>query len=91
MNDIVLFLYYIIFFVQSFSIFVFLYCSNVLPSELAAAHQDAGVIQFASSATVDISKSAGFKDNRLYCVAPILTPGTLILQNYKKKSCLQNL
>ena len=50
------------------------YYSNVLPSELADAHRDAGVIQFATSATVDISKSAGFKDNSLFCVAPIMTP-----------------
>lgn len=49
------------------------YYSNVLPSELADAHRDAGVIQFATSATVDISKSAGFKDNSLFCVAPIMT------------------
>jgi len=49
------------------------YYSNVLPSEYADAHRDAGVIQFASSAVVDISKSVGFKDKRLYCVAPIMT------------------
>jgi hypothetical protein len=53
---------------------------NVLPTEAAAAHIDAGMIQFSSTARVDETKSIGFNDGMMYCVAPIVAPnqGSLI-------------
>jgi len=45
---------------------------NVLPSEPAAAHADAGKIFFAENARVDSTKSVGYKSGHIYCVAPIL-------------------
>jgi len=47
---------------------------NVLPSEPAAAHADAGKIFFAESARVDTTKAVGFRKAITYCVAPILDP-----------------
>lgn len=46
--------------------------TNVLPSQSAAAHSDAGVISFARSARVDTTKALGRRKGSLYCVAPIL-------------------
>lgn len=46
--------------------------SNVLPSEPAAAHSDAGKIIFSSDARVDTTRSVGFKAGSVYCVAPIM-------------------
>merc|ERR1719201_2368258 len=48
--------------------------SNVLPTEPAAAHLDAGKIMFSSTAMVDETKSIGFNDGMMYCVAPIVGP-----------------
>merc|ERR1719453_1774856 len=48
--------------------------TDVLPSEPAAAHADAGKITFASVATVDTTKSVGYKRGQTYCVAPIMEP-----------------
>lgn len=45
---------------------------NVLPSEPAAAHADAGKIEFAGVAQLDTTKSVGFKRGHMYCVAPIM-------------------
>merc|ERR1719182_1053529 len=47
---------------------------NVLPTEPAAAHIDAGKIIFSSTARVDETKSIGFNDGMMYCVAPIVAP-----------------
>jgi hypothetical protein len=47
---------------------------NVLPTEPAAAHLDAGKMMFSSSAAVDETKSIGFNDGMMYCVAPIVAP-----------------
>lgn len=47
---------------------------NVLPTEPAAAHLDAGKLMFSSSAMVDETKSIGFNDGMMYCVAPIVAP-----------------
>jgi heme/copper-type cytochrome/quinol oxidase subunit 2 len=47
---------------------------NVLPTEPAAAHLDAGKIMFSSTASVDETKSIGFNDGMMYCVAPIVAP-----------------
>lgn len=46
--------------------------SNVLPSEPASGYADGGKIIFADGTRVDPSKSLGFKDRDMYCVAPIV-------------------
>lgn len=46
--------------------------TNVLPSEPAAAHADAGKIVFSNSARVDTTRAVGFKIGTVYCVAPIV-------------------
>ena len=46
--------------------------NNVLPSEPAAAHADAGKLMFSEDARVDTTKAVGFKHTDTYCVAPIL-------------------
>jgi hypothetical protein len=45
---------------------------NVLPTEPAEAHADAGKIVFAHTSRVDTSRAVGFKSGSTYCVAPIL-------------------
>lgn len=45
--------------------------ANVLPGEPAGAYANAGNIIFADEARVDSSKSAGFKDGNVFCVAPV--------------------
>lgn len=45
---------------------------NVLPSEPAAAHGDAGKLLFASVAKIDTTKAVGYKVGDVYCVAPIM-------------------
>lgn len=55
--------------------------TNVLPSQLAKAHLDAGSIRFAEEARVDTTRTVGFKANSVFCVAPIIDdsgPGTPI-------------
>merc|ERR1719469_149074 len=42
---------------------------------------DAGVIEFTPGTHIDISKSTGFTNNKIYCVAPI-TKGDAPLANY---------
>jgi hypothetical protein len=49
---------------------------NVLPSEPAAAHADAGKIIFAVEAKIDTTKSVGYKAGVVYCVAPIMDPSS---------------
>lgn len=51
--------------------------TNVLPSEPAAAHADAGKIIFSAGAVVDKTKSVGYNHGSLYCVAPIIDTYTL--------------
>jgi len=46
--------------------------ANVLPSEGAAAHADAGKIIWSASARVDHTRAVGFKGLHTYCVAPVL-------------------
>ena len=46
--------------------------TNVLPSEPASAHADAGKIIFAADARIDTTKVIGFKAKRVFCVAPIV-------------------
>lgn len=46
--------------------------TNVLPTEPAAGHADAGKIVFSSTARVDTSRAIGYKVGSVYCVAPIL-------------------
>jgi len=51
---------------------------NVLPSEFAAAHSDAGRLDFAAGAVADASKSVGYMSGgHIYCVAPILNADAL--------------
>lgn len=50
---------------------------NVLPSEPAGAFAHAGEIVFADEARVDPSKAVGYKDNDVYCVAPIASDGPM--------------
>jgi len=45
--------------------------ANVLPSEPAGAYLNVGEIVFADEARIDASKTIGYKDGRVYCVAPI--------------------
>lgn len=45
---------------------------NILPSEAALGYRDAGMVLFADEARVDASRSLGYKDGQVYCVAPIL-------------------
>lgn len=45
---------------------------NVLPSEPAAGHADAGKIVFSTSAKIDTTRAVGYKSGTVYCVAPIL-------------------
>lgn len=48
------------------------YYENVLPSESAAAHRDAGRLDFAIGSAVDASKSVGYAaGGHIYCAAPI--------------------
>lgn len=47
---------------------------NVLASEPAAAHGDAGKIFFAEAAAIDSTKAVGWKLGDVYCVAPIMDP-----------------
>lgn len=44
---------------------------NVLPAESAAAYKNAGQVIFADEARVDPSRSVGYKDGKVYCVAPV--------------------
>lgn len=46
--------------------------TNLLPSEPAEAHADAGKLFFSDNSHVDTTKAAGYKDGSVYCVAPIL-------------------
>lgn len=46
--------------------------TNVLPSESAVSHSDAGKIVFSSTARVDTTRALGYKQGTVYCVAPIL-------------------
>lgn len=50
--------------------------SNVLPSEDAAAHADAGKIIFSADAKIDMNKILGYKSKRVFCVAPIVDYAT---------------
>merc|ERR1719469_687966 len=45
---------------------------NVLPTESALSHLDAGKVGFSSDSKVDDSNAVGFEDGSLYCVAPIV-------------------
>lgn len=45
--------------------------ANVLPSEAAAAYGDAGKLIFSEDARLVVSKSLGYKDGSVYCIAPI--------------------
>lgn len=51
--------------------------ANVLPSEPAAAYSNAGEIVFADVARVDPSKSVGYKDHNVFCVAPVASDAPL--------------
>ena len=44
---------------------------QVLPSEPAAAHADAGKLLFSLDTKVDTSRTVGFRSRHVYCVAPI--------------------
>jgi hypothetical protein len=46
--------------------------TDVLPSEPAAAHEDAGTMVFTEDSRVDTTKALGYKAGTVYCVAPIL-------------------
>merc|ERR1719359_1862022 len=46
--------------------------TNVLPTEPAEGHQDAGTIVFSNTARVDTTRAVGYKAGTTYCVAPIM-------------------
>lgn len=46
--------------------------TNVIPTESALSHLDAGKMIFSVDAKVDVSKAAGYRDGTWYCVAPIV-------------------
>jgi len=46
--------------------------TDVLPSEPAAAHADAGTMVFTEDSRVDTTKALGYKAGKVFCVAPIL-------------------
>lgn len=46
--------------------------TNVLPSESAIGHADAGQLVFADTARVDTTRALGYKTGTVFCVAPIL-------------------
>jgi len=46
--------------------------TNLIPSEPAVAHLDAGKVIFSNSAIIDTTRAFGFKSGSTYCVAPIL-------------------
>mmetsp|Transcript_47006 Transcript_47006/g.102264 ORF Transcript_47006/g.102264 Transcript_47006/m.102264 type:complete len:324 (-) Transcript_47006:136-1107(-) len=50
--------------------------SNVLPSSLAGAHADAGVLTFAKGSHVDVTKAVGLLNNQRYCAAPVVGEGS---------------
>lgn len=54
--------------------------TNVLPTEPADSHVDAGKLVFSHDARVDVTRSVGFKAGSWYCVAPLLdeTSGTRV-------------
>lgn len=45
---------------------------NVLPSELAQGHLDAGKITFSAGTMVDRTKTVGYNFDGLWCVAPVI-------------------
>lgn len=47
--------------------------ANVIPTGDASAMQDAGTLAFSADSFLDWSKSVGYKDKRMYCVAPVMT------------------
>ena len=53
---------------------------NVLPSESAAAHADAGKLLFSLDTKVDTSKTVGYRAKHVYCVAPIMDYATTVIQ-----------
>jgi len=46
--------------------------TNVLPTEPAEGHQDAGTIVFSNTARVDTTRAVGYKAGTTYCVAPVM-------------------
>lgn len=46
--------------------------TNVLPTEPAQSHEDAGIIMFSETARVDTTRAVGYKAGSVYCVAPIM-------------------
>lgn len=51
--------------------------SNVLPTEPAESHGDAGTIMFADTARIDTTRAVGYMSTSTYCVAPILDTTTV--------------
>eukprot|EP00451_Oxyrrhis_marina_P002030 CAMPEP_0204256122 /NCGR_PEP_ID=MMETSP0468-20130131/3592_1 /ASSEMBLY_ACC=CAM_ASM_000383 /TAXON_ID=2969 /ORGANISM="Oxyrrhis marina" /LENGTH=274 /DNA_ID=CAMNT_0051230051 /DNA_START=147 /DNA_END=971 /DNA_ORIENTATION=- len=51
--------------------------TNVLPTDSAASHADAGVITFAKGSHVDVTQSTGYRMGPLYCAAPIMDSGSV--------------
>mmetsp|Transcript_37219 Transcript_37219/g.89492 ORF Transcript_37219/g.89492 Transcript_37219/m.89492 type:complete len:295 (-) Transcript_37219:25-909(-) len=46
--------------------------NNIVPTEPAASHSDAGKISFTADSRVDVLKSVGYKLGSTYCVAPVM-------------------
>mmetsp|Transcript_13199 Transcript_13199/g.24386 ORF Transcript_13199/g.24386 Transcript_13199/m.24386 type:complete len:300 (+) Transcript_13199:130-1029(+) len=56
--------------------------ANVVPTEPALLHMDAGVMGFSSDSHVDVQKAVGYHNGHTYCVAPIVTSDAQTLIEY---------
>eukprot|EP00927_Polykrikos_kofoidii_P068397 TRINITY_DN63777_c0_g1_i1.p1 TRINITY_DN63777_c0_g1~~TRINITY_DN63777_c0_g1_i1.p1 ORF type:complete len:345 (-),score=61.74 TRINITY_DN63777_c0_g1_i1:102-1136(-) len=53
-----------------------IYYKDVLANSSVAAYADAGMITFADTSTVDVSRVVGYRNRRTFCVAPIIDSGS---------------
>jgi len=53
--------------------------TNILPTEPATGYIDAGKLVFADDSVVNKNHSVGFKDHRVFCVAPIIEDPAAVL------------
>ena len=57
--------------------------TDVYPSHLRGQQvMDAGIIMFANGSKLELQKSMGFKNQNIYCVAPIVMGGNTTMGTY---------